>query len=200
MSRNGQKNRPRPSQVKKALARQQEKERAKVAVHIKKLQDLDAGDKNPHMQELKQQLQLLVNGHNDLVNAYNQNWHSFGASIKHLDSRVGGIVLMLDDLIRGGVDNVSKLGPLDLGLHEAAEHPALGGVHWPGYIKMYVNKVEAELAALKEKHASEAPQVVPFDPLITPEGEESPEDADVVFGGKDNDGEASTGLENRATG
>lgn len=201
MSRNGQRNRPRPSQVKKVLARQQAKERAKVAQEIHKLQQLDEGDKNPHVQELKQQLSLVVKGHNELVTAYNNAWQGFGQSIQHLDSRVGAMALVLDDLVRGGIDNVSKLSPLEA---PTPEHPTVGGVHWPGYIKMYLTQVEAELAALKESHSSEAPQTAPFDPLITPEGDvdESADYSDVAFGGKDggNDGEASTGLEDRATG
>ena len=153
MSRNGQRNRPRPSQVKKVLERQQAKERAKVAQELLKLQQLDAGDKNPHVQELKQQLALVVKGHNELVTAYNSAWQGFGQSIQHLDSRVGAMALVLDDLMRGGIDNVTKLSAVDLGLHEAAEHPTVGGVHWPGYIKMYLKQVEAELATLKEKHS-----------------------------------------------
>lgn len=204
MSRNGQRNRPRPSQVKKVLARQQAKERAKVAQEIHKLQQLDAGDKNPHVQEVKQQLALVVKGHNELVEAYNRNWQGFGQSIQHLDSRVGAMSLVLDDIVRGGIENVTKLSPVDLGLHEAAEHPTVGGVHWPGYIKMYLKQVEAELALLKDKHASEAQQTEPFDPLITPEddADESADYSDVTFGGKDgsSDGETSTGLEDRATG
>jgi hypothetical protein len=194
MSRNGQRNKkPRAKLVQKALARQQEKERAKVAVHIKNLQDLDAGDKNPHIQELKQQLQLVVNGHNDLVTAYNQNWHGFGASIQHLDSRVGAIALVLDDLMRGGLDNVSKLGPLDA---PSPDHPTVGGVHWAGYIKMYLNQVALELEEIKvQRAAAEAASPVHFDPLITPPEIQTEDDAnDVVFGGKDNDDvEASTG-------
>lgn len=203
MSRNGQRKKPRPAQIQKALARRQEKERAKVAGHIKHLQDLDAGDKNPHIQELKQQLALVIKGHNELVTAYNTNWRGFGASIQHLDSRVGAIALVLDDIVRGGVDNVTKLSAVDLGLHDAAQNPKVGGVHWPGYIKMYLDQVTAELAILKEQREQQgldAPQTKPFDPLITPE-EEPDDDNDVVFGGKDSsDGEASTGLENRATG
>lgn len=199
MSRNGQRKRPRPSQVKKVLARQQEKERAKVAVHINRLQQLNAGDQNPHLQQLKEQLQLVVTGHNELVEAYNRNWQGFGNSIQHLDSRVGAIAMVLDDLVRGGIENISKLGPLEA---SSSDHPTVGGVHWPGYIKMYVKQVEAELAELKAKHESAAPQTQPFDPLITPEGEEeSAEVDDVVFGGKDsNDVEASTGQEASASG
>lgn len=198
MSRNGQKSRPRPSQVKKVLARQQAKERVKVAEHIHKLQQLDAGDKNPHLQELKQQLQLVVNGHNDLVNAYNSNWAGFGNSIQHLDSRVGAIALVLDDLMRGGLENVSKLSSIEA---PTPDHPTVGGVHWPGYIKMYLKQVEAELALLKEQHSSAAPQAEPFDPLITPTPEELEHSGDVVFGGKDDtDGEERTGHESRATG
>jgi len=198
MSRNGQRNRPRPSQVKKALARQQEKERAKVATHIKRLQDLDAGDKNPHIQQLNQQLQLVVKGHNELVEAYNANWQGFGNSIQHLDSRVGAISLILDDLVRGGVDNISKLSALEA---PSLQHRSVGGVHWPGYIKMYLTQVNEELEELKAKHASAAPQTEPFDPLITPEGETESADDDVVFGGKDSsNGETSTGLEASSTG
>lgn len=197
MSRNGQRTRPRPSQVKKAMERQQEKERAKVALHIKKLQDLDEGDKNPHIQELKEQLRLVVKGHNELVEAYNRNWQGFGNSIQHLDSRVGAIAMVLDDLVRGGIDNISKLGSLEA---SSIDHPTVGGVHWPGYIKMYLKQVEEELAELKAKHSA-APQTEPFDPLITPEGEDQTESDDVVFGGKDSsDGETSTGLEASATG
>lgn len=200
MSRNGRRTKPRAAQVQKALARAQEKERAKVAVHINRLQQLEAGDKNPHIQQLTEQMQRLVDGHNNLVAAYNTNWKNLTNSIQHLDSRVGAMALVLDDIVRGGIENVTKLSVIE-SPDGSPEHRSVGGVHWPGYIRMYLKQVEAELEMLKEQQQAEAeatqaaaaPQAEPFDPLITPP-EDQTED-DVVFGGKDEqeDGEASTG-------
>ena len=190
MSRNGKK--PRAKQVQKAMARAQEKERARVAVHISRLQQLNKGDQDPHIQKLYQQVDLLVQGHNELATACNTNWKGFSDSIQHLDSRVGAMMLVLDDIVRDGVEGVTRLDALALGLHESAEHPQLGGVHWPGYIRTYLKRVEAELAELKARHQAAA-QKEPFDPLITPTTEET-EPEEVVFGGKDEDnGEAGTG-------
>lgn len=193
MSRNGKNRKPRPRQVQKALLRQQEKERARVAGHVLKLQQLQAGDQSPHIQQINKQLELLVRGHNELAEAYNKNWQGFANSIQHLDSRVGAIMLVLDDIARGGLEEVTKLDAEALGLHKGAEHPQLGGVHWPGYIHTYLKKVEAELEQYKKQ--AEAAQTVQFDPLITPPTvEDEPDTDDVVFGGKDEDGEASSGL------
>lgn len=202
MSRNGQRKMPRAKQVQKALARAQEKERAKVAVHLDRLSKLNEGDNDPHMQELRRQMQLLVDGHNNLVTAYNTNLQNFGNSIQHLDARVGAIFIVLDDIVKRGISDVTTLGPIDLGIHEGVEHPQLGGVHWAGYIRMYMKKVEEDLALLKQQQQEAAaavqdsavPQAEPFDPLITPEEEPTEDDSnDVVFGGKDADVEASTG-------
>lgn len=190
------KKRLRPSQVKKAVERQQEKERAKVAAHVHKLQQLAEGDQNPHIQQLSQQLELLVKGHNDLANAYNVNWKNFADSIKHLDARLGAMAIVFDDFVRGGVENVTKLTAVD-----APEgHPAIGGVHWPGYVALYMKKVEEELAQLRaQAEAAQNAQIAPFDPLLTPvpQDEAEPEE---VFGGKEYDGEASPGLQTSATG
>lgn len=200
MSRNGKNRKPRTKQVQKALQRQQEKERAKVAGHVLKLQQLQAGDQSPHIQQINQQLDQLVKGHNELANAYNTNWTNFANSIQHLDARVGAMQLVLDDIVRTGIQEVTKLDAEALGLHEGAEHPQLGGVHWPGYIRTYLKKVEAELALLKQQ--GEQAQAAPFDPLLTPEAPEAEaETDDVVFGGKDDeDGEASSGLSTGTTG
>jgi hypothetical protein len=198
MSRNGR-NRPRPAQVKKALARAQDKERARVAVHIDRLQQLQAGDQNPHIQKIFQQINLLVEGHNSLATACNANWKGFGDSIQHLDARVGAIAQVLDDLVRGGIPNITTLSALE-SPDGKFDNPMVGGVHWPGYIKMYIDRVTVELAELKARHQAQAEasqagateQTEPFDPLITPNQEEA-EPEDVVFGGKDEDVEAGTG-------
>lgn len=197
MSRNGQQRKsPRPKQVQKALARKQEKERVKVAGHIHHLQQLDAGDKNPHIQELKQQVRLLVDGHNEFVTAYNNNVAGYGNALQHLDIRVGALCIVLDDIMRGGLDNVTRYTAIDT--NNVAD-PSVGGVHWAGYMRMYVKKMEEDLAKLKAQQ--ETAQVVPFDPLITPSTSEETEDGnDVVFGGKDENGEDSSGLQTSATG
>lgn len=189
MSRNGQRKRNvRAKQVQKVLQRRQEKERHKVASHILNLQQLQAGDQNPHIQQHAQQLELLIKAHNELATAYNKNWQNFSQSIQMLDTRVGAMMLVLDDIIRSGIEEVTKLDAEGLGLQAGAEHPQIGGVHWPGYFHTYLKKIEAELALLKTQ--AEAAQAVPFDPLITPP-EINEEEADVVFGGKDgSDGEA----------
>lgn len=207
MSRNG-KNRksPRAKQVQKAVQRQQEKERARVAGHLLKLSQLEGGDKNPHIQQINQQLSQLADAHDNLATAYNNNWQGFANSLQLLDARVGAIMLVLDDIVRDGIQEVTKLDAEGLGLHSAAQAPQLGGVHWPGYIHTYVKKVEAELAKLKEAHAaaappegSDEPQTAPFDPLITPEMDDTPED-EVVFGGKEDNGQVGTRLEAGAPG
>lgn len=193
MSRNGR-SRPRPAQVKKALARAQEKERAKVAVHLNRLQQLQEGDQNPHIQKLVQQINLLVEGHNNLATACNANWKGFADSIQHLDARVGAIAQVLDDIVKGGIENVTRLSAIE-SPDGNPENPMVGGVHWPGYIKMYIDRVTTELAELKARQQAQAEseQAEPFDPLITPKQEEA-EPEDVVFGGKDESNvEAGTG-------
>ncbi len=184
MSKSGQmKRRVRAKQVQKVLERKQEKERAAVAKHVHLLQQQQAGDQNPHIQQLSQQLEHLVKGHNDLVTAYNVNWKNFADSIRQLDARLGALALVVDDLVRGGVDNVTRLAAADV---PTPDHEAIGGVHWHAYIRLYVKKVEEDLARLKaqEAAAQEAPSV-DFDPLITPPAVDEDTDAD-VFGGKDN--------------
>lgn len=184
MSRNGQKKRsPRPAQVAKIQARALAKERKKVAGEVLKLQQLEAGDRDPHIQELRSQVQALLKGHNELVTKYNDNTKGMSQAIQHLDARVGAMMFVLDDIVRGGITNVTKLSPLEA---PSPDHRTVGGVHWQGYVHMYLKQLELELDELRAK--SEAPEL-----LVTPEPEETEDDEPVVFGGKDDgDGEAST--------
>lgn len=181
MSKNGQmKRRVRAKQVQKLMARKQEKERAQVAKHVLNLQQQQAGDQNPHIQDINRQLAALVQGHNELVTAYNANWKNFSESIRQLDARLGALFLVLDDLVRGGVDNVTKFTEADV---SEPGHPAVGGIHMHAYVRLYLKRAEEEFAALKAQ--AEAAQPPPFDPLVTPPGTAEESEADYVFGGKE---------------
>lgn len=186
MSRNGQKQKkPRPSQVAKIQARALVKEREKVAVEVHRLRQLEEGDKNPHIQELRKQVSVLLAGHNELVTKFNSNAQGMAQSIQHLDARVGAMMFVLDDIVRGGVGNVSTMSAMEA---PSPGHRTVGGVHWQGYIHMYLKQLEMELEELRAKN-----EAAGAEPLRTPEAEAIEDDEPVVFGGKDDsDGEAST--------
>ncbi len=183
MSRNGKKA-PRKAVMEKALLRRQVKEREKVAEHVHRLQQLKAGDESPHIQDLNRQMAALLKGHNELVTAFNGNIRGFADSIQHLDSRVGALAMVLDDLVRKGPEGILTLPASDL-KNAGPDHPAVGGVHWPKYISMYLKQIEGELQQLRERQ--DAAKAVQLDPLITPPELVDEDEEPVVFGGKEDD-------------
>ena len=192
MSRNGQKKRNvRAKVAQRNLARQVAKERKKVAVEVNKLQLLTQGDQNPHIQQLIKQYNQLLEGHNELVKAFNANHQVYSNSLQHLDARVGATRLVIDDLVAG----LSKYAPdclSELTRQSVDGAVALGGVHWLAYIKHYLDTVKKELEKAQQEASSAGS-------LITPEVE--PNGDDVVFGGtEDTDVEVSTHGQARAAG
>ena len=83
-------------------------------------------------------------------------------------------MLVLDDLVRGGVSNVT----LQSEQVDMAKGP---GISWAGYIKYYLQITQAELERLKQQEQAQ-------NGLVTPEGatvDEKESTIDVVFGGND---------------
>lgn len=168
MSRNGQKrtNRKlRSSVVAKRLESQVRKERTKVAKEITKLQQLAAGDHDPHIQQLNANIQELLKGHNAAVSGFNQNFLAYSKAIQHIDVRIGALMLVIDDLVKGGVADVTR-------------KEEGGGVHWEAYIKHHINKLKEQLEAQAAQQAAEAP---------TDDESALAQPGDVVFGGDDHE-------------
>lgn len=185
MSRNGK---VRAKVVARRLQRQTEKERAKVAKALHSLQQTKALAESPAGAELTQQLELLRQSHNQLVESHNALVKNYGNSLQHLDMRLGAVVLVIDDLVKGGAGNVTRAV-------DANSDSAEPGVYWEAYIKHYLAKLKAEIdAARKEQAAAEG------SPLITPAEEGSTEETDVVFGGDQKHVEASSPGQASATG
>lgn len=163
-----------------------------MAEHVHRLQQLAKGDADPHIQQLRTQYTELVQGFNNYVEGYNHNIKVFTDTLAELDSKIGAIALVVDDLVKDGVAGVTRLTELDAG--ENTE--AVGKVHWLAYITHYTQQVRAEVDRAKAAavEVQKAPEVQ-FDPLITPpaiEPEEEEETVSVVFGG-DSDGQDSPG-------
>lgn len=108
---------------------------------------------------------------------------------QHLDARVGAQFLVLDDLIKGGFDNVTRVNDLPGNAPERALGP---GINWEAYIKFHLQKAKEAMEALT---AQERQQI-----LITPEDADAPEPTesegmDVIFGGDQEHVEISSGHE-----
>lgn len=191
----GQKRQLRQKVVAGKLKRQSDKERTKVAKELHKLQQLGAGDLNPHIQQLRLESKNTRDGLNNLIQAFNTNFQSYGGAMQHLDARLGALSLVVDDI-------VSSLAASGVALPEltVVQNEAKTLVHWEAYLKHYIDNVRAELLA-RAAAAAEAEQKVGatpggeepaiLDPLFTPEAPEESTHTDVVFGG-DTDGQIST--------
>jgi hypothetical protein len=196
MSKSGtnQRRQLRPKVVANKLKRQSDKERTKVAREIHKLQQLGAGDLNPHIQQLNLENKNTRDGLNNLIRAFNDNFQSYGAAMQQLDTRLGALTLVVDDI-------VSSLALSGIALPELTVLQQEGKtlVHWEAYLKHYIDNVRAELlaraeAAKVEQQVGAIPggeEPVTLDPLFTPETPEESTHTDVVFGG-DTDGQVST--------
>lgn len=178
MKKNGKKVRPKVAQ--RVLQRQQEKERAKIAKEVDKLQQLNAGDSNPHIQQLQSNLSELTKHHNELVDAFNSNNRNYNNQLQHLDMRLGAAYSVLQDMFDGNVQSrTMQVEGVDKTLR----------IDWPAYIENYLETVRAEvakqLAAEKEAAVQTAPvEVLEESPLITPLVDEPESDEpDTVFGG-----------------
>jgi predicted transcriptional regulator len=160
----------------------------RVAKHIVNLQQLDAGDKNPHIQELRRQLELNRVGHNELVTFCNTNFETFSTVTQHLDARLGALFIAFNDFIRGGLANVTREGAL-IAIEPIKEEDLGPGVDWEAYIKYHLRLAQEALVKYEaQKKQQEA--------LITPEGANAPEESqtnDVVFGGDQEYVEISAG-------
>lgn len=163
MSKSGRKKNKkiRAKVVASRLEHQAQRERTKVAREVNKLQQLAAaGDINPHLQPVIQQVELLRQGHNSCIEAFNSNFASYGNAIQHMDTGLGAIMLVLDDLVAGGAENVTRRA-------DSLEHGQ--GVYWEAYIALHLKKVAEKIEASKLQ-------------LTTPEPNGS-DAGDVIFGG-----------------
>ena len=176
MSRNGQKrsNRKlRSSVVAKRLEKLAKKERTEVAKEVTKLQQLAAGDADPHIQQLYRQFKELLDGHNHAVTGFNQNFQAYSKAIQHLDARLSALMMVVDDLVSGGVDNVTRL------VDDEKEGGSLGGVHWEAYIRLHISKIKEQLAAQQAQAAAATESAEEETPLARP--------GDHIFGGDDHE-------------
>ncbi len=190
MSQRGTRN-VRKSRVNKSLQRQAAKERSRVAKEVVKLQALQSGDRDPHVQELYQQLNALVTAHNDLVVGTNQNFALYNNSIQQLDARLGAAFSAVQDI----VDSLGQAGKNGVSSYTTSLRTtvvAVDGVEsvrvdWPSYIKDHLDMVKAEMLRLQaDKEAIESNLKTTEETLFTPPTKadaESDEDEPTVFGG-----------------
>ena len=158
--------------VRKNLARKAASEREAVAKELHKLQALNSGDADPHIQELRKNFEVLLAGHNEMVEASNRNAEAYSKAFQHLDLRVGALQLALDDVVRDlrSVQHTKVISHVP-GLAEK--------VDWPAYIKARLYAIKVEMAKAQEgAKLQEAPVAAPEDSI-----EET--SMDVVFGGQD---------------
>lgn len=196
MSKSGTKPRRQLRQkvVANKLKRQSAKERTKVAREIHKLQQLGAGDLNPHIQQLRLDGDATRKGLNHLIQAFNDNSRMYAEAVQHMDARLGALALAFDDL-------VASLAASGIALPEltTTEKDGKTLVFWEAYFKHYTENIRTELqaraaAATAGQTVSAIPggeEPVTLDPLFTPETPEESTHTDVVFGG-DTDGQIST--------
>lgn len=199
MSRNGQRRKNvRQKVIQRNLERQAERERKKVAVEIRKVQRLETGDNDPHIQGLQSQINQLLeghnrlnDGHNSLVGAHNTNFDVYSKAMTHLDARLGALVLAVDDLVLG-------LAKVSSAFVENVTRGEDGRVHWRAYIKHYLDNVKSEL----ERQGDQQTAAQVRDPLLTPEEEAPLTTNDVVFGGDQGEAHVEDGSygQTRATG
>lgn len=142
-----------------------------MAKEVHKLQQLNVGDTNPHVQQLRQNYVELATAHNNLVDAFNKNFNIWNGVIANMDERVGALTLLGEVL-----GAAAQLPPLEY------------------YLQQYKKAVAEEAAKIQAAQAAlgvdsgefqKVPVLVPPEPLITPVVEE-PEDTDEVdsdFGG-----------------
>lgn len=173
------------------LKRQSDKERAKVAKELHKLQQLGAADLNPHIQQLSLENRQTREGLNRLIQAFNTNSRVYGGAMQQLDARIGALTLVVDDLVASLVAAGVSLPELTVVQQESRTL-----VHWEAYLKHYIDNVRAALLAQAEAATGvrpipggEEPAII--DPLFTPGTPEESSSADVVFGG-DSYGQIST--------
>lgn len=93
--------------------------------------------------------------------------------MQHLDVRLAALMLAVDDLVKGGVENVTRL------VEEDEEGGPLGGVHWEAYIRLHISKIKEQLAAQQARAAAAAEPAEEETPLARP--------GDHIFGGDDHE-------------
>lgn len=166
--------------VQRNLARSQAKERSKIAKEVSKIQSLNAGDKDPHIQQLYKNFQELLDGHNALVEAFNANVKGYNNQISHLDMRLGAAYSVIQDMYDGTA--VTKVVQIE-GTDKAR-------IAWPVYIENYLDTVRKEMERLDVERAANQVAVVPSaeaeeSPLFTPVTPDEHDESkpDTVFGG-----------------
>lgn len=174
MSKNGMRKQVRPAVVKKVMERQAEKERVKVA---KAIQNLSL-ENNPLFKGLTADLTNLVQAFNGLAGTVNNNFSAQGQALQHIDFRVVALMMVLDDLVSGGTENVTK--------RVVADGERIEGVAWNSYFERYRQTI-LEQQALGQQHVA-AQQ--PADALITPAAAEGDAEEDsgyitTEFGGNE---------------
>lgn len=158
-----------------------------------KLQALQAGDKDPHIQELYAQHNKLLEAHNALVTGTNNNFSIYNRSIQELDSRIGAVFSVVQDIV-DSIEDATKASSDDYLVRLTRTTVKVGDVEsvrvdWMHYINNHIALVKAEIAKLQEaQRAIEAKLVAETEPLITPQASEETapegdEDEPVEFGG-----------------
>lgn len=168
-----------------------------MAKEVHKLQQLNDGDTNPHIQQLSANISGLYDAHNELVTACNANWRLYSDQIQHLDIRVGAAYSALQDLVDSlalaGLASLSESDTAFIGkllvVRSELEGVQKARVDWATYMKNHMEVVQVELQrvhALRESigETAKLPLGEELSPLVTPKVEEDTVDEpDTVFGG-----------------
>lgn len=169
-----------------------------MAKEVHKLQQLNEGDSNPHIQELKAHHNELVVAHNNLVEQFNTNFDNFNKICQQLDVRLGAAYSAMQDLVDSlegvGAGYTSCVHTVSAGA--SIEAKSARRIDWPKYIQQHIDTLQVELARIKaEKEALENTGAIEQlagqldqqeSPLITPEVTEEAAEEDepaTVFGG-----------------
>jgi len=167
-----------------------------VAKEVHKLQQLNDGDSNPHIQELKAHHNELVKSHNSLVEAFNLNNQKFSNIQQQLDIRLGAAYSAVQDL----VDSLEAVGSGYVSfvrtIPEVGDPKSARRVDWQAYIQQHIETLQVELARIQaEKDTLGEDKIDSLEkleqhltqqgsPLITPAVEETEEEEPAtVFGG-----------------
>lgn len=165
--------------VQRSLARSQAKSEKRVAREVSKLQSLNAGDKDPHIQQLYANMQSLLKGHNDLVDHSNRNFQIYNNSFAQLDARIAALSMVAQELVdRSGLVKPAPLAADSLALD------AEGNIRWEHYFQKHVAAVKDAVEKLRAEHPEQAAAIVdtaPASPLHTPPVVEEEEASDPPF-------------------
>jgi hypothetical protein len=103
-------------------------------------------------QQLKDQVELNRKEHGELVEAFNKNFRTYTDAFQHLDTRIGALMLVLNDIVEllhhsHSLDEniltttVVKSAGSNSSIGEDRHQP-----HWEAYIKFYLKLIQASSA------------------------------------------------------